>query len=162
MGEDMVATQLVLPAGHTLRPVDLGAIAGCGHDSVQVARRPRIAILPTGTELVPIGVPVKTGDIIEYNSMVLAAQVNSWGGEAVRYSITPDNFDDIRSRVAEAATSADLILLNAGSSAGAEDFSAKVVKSLGELLVHGVAVRPGHPVIIGMISATPDSSRSIS
>lgn len=162
MGEDMVATQLVLPAGHTLRPVDLGAIAGCGHDSVQVARRPRIAILPTGTELVPIGVPVKTGDIIEYNSMVLAAQVNSWGGEAVRYSITPDNFDDIRSRVAEAATSADLILLNAGSSAGAEDFSAKVVKSLGELLVHGVAVRPGHPVIIGMISATPDSSHSIS
>ncbi len=158
MGEDMVATQLVLPAGHTLRPVDLGAIAGCGHDRVQVARRPRVAILPTGTELVPIGQPVKIGDIIEYNSMVLAAQVNSWGGEAIRYSITPDNFDDIRSRVAEAATSADLILLNAGSSAGAEDFSAKVVESLGELLVHGVAVRPGHPVIIGMVAISESQS----
>ncbi|MBU0513059.1 MAG: hypothetical protein KJ638_15340 [Chloroflexi bacterium] len=162
MGEDMVATQLVLPAGHTLRPVDLGAIAGCGHDRVQVARRPRVAILPTGTELVPIGQPVKTGDIIEYNSMVLAAQVNSWGGEAIRYSITPDNFDEIRSRVAEAAQSADLILVNAGSSAGAEDFSAQVVASLGELLVHGVAIRPGHPVIIGMISELSNLQSPIS
>lgn len=151
MGEDMVATQLVLPAGHTLRPVDLGAIAGCGHATVKVASKPQVAILPTGTELKPIGEPVKSGDIIEYNSMVLAAQVNGWGGEAARWNITPDNFEGIRSRVVQAAQSADLILLNAGSSAGSEDFSADVVQSLGELLVHGVAVRPGHPVILGMI-----------
>jgi putative molybdopterin biosynthesis protein len=151
MGEDMVATQLVLPAGHTLRPVDLGAIAGCGHHSVRVARKPKIAILPTGTELKPIGEMVDSGDIIEYNSVVLAAQVNGWGAEAIRWSITADNFDDIHARVAQAAQNADLILLNAGSSAGSEDFSASVVESLGELLVHGVAVRPGHPVILGMI-----------
>ena len=154
MGEDMVATQLVLPAGHTLRPVDLGAIAGCGHHSVKVARKPKVAILPTGTELKPIGEPVESGDIIEYNSMVLAAQVNGWGAEATRWKITPDNFQDIRSQVAQAAQNADLILLNAGSSAGSEDFSADVVQSLGELLVHGVAVRPGHPVILGMIHVT--------
>ncbi len=156
MGEDMVATQLVLPAGHTLRPVDLGAIAGCGHHKVRVARKPKVAILPTGTELKPIGEAVGSGDIIEYNSMVLAAQVNGWGAEAIRWSITPDSFEAIRSRVAEAAQEADLILLNAGSSAGSEDFSADVVQSLGELLVHGVAVRPGHPVILGMISAVTD------
>ena len=152
MGEDMVATQLVLPAGHTLRPVDLGAIAGCGHASVRVARKPRVAILPTGTELKPIGEPVQSGDIIEYNSVVLAAQVNAWGGEARRYPITEDDFEHIQARVAEAAQDADLILLNAGSSAGSEDFSASVVDSLGELLVHGIAVRPGHPVIFGMIA----------
>lgn len=93
MGEDMVATQLVLPAGHTLRPVDLGAIAGCGHQEIRVSRRPRVAILPTGTELVPIGQPVKAGDIIEYNSLVLGAQVNAWGGLADRFSITPDDFE---------------------------------------------------------------------
>jgi putative molybdopterin biosynthesis protein len=151
MGEDMVATQLVLPAGHTLRPVDLGAIAGCGHHEVRVSRRPRVAILPTGTELVPVGQPVKKGDIIEYNSLVLGAQVNSWGGEATRFSITPDDFELIRERVREAAPDSDLILLNAGSSAGSEDFSARVVESLGKLLVHGIAVRPGHPVILGMI-----------
>lgn len=158
MGEDMVATQLVLPAGHTLRPVDLGAIAGCGHSSVYVARKPRVAILPTGSELMPIGQPVEAGDIIEYNSLVLAAQVNAWGGEATRLPITPDEFQVIRDRVHEAAQEHDLILLNAGSSAGSEDFSARVVESLGELLVHGVAVRPGHPVILGMIKKRMASS----
>jgi putative molybdopterin biosynthesis protein len=151
LGEDIVATQLVLPAGHLMRPVDLGAVAACGHDRLKVSRRPRVAILPTGTELMPVGVPVKAGDIIEYNSLMLAAQVNAWGGIATRFPITPDDFDQIRDQVRIAARHHDLVLLNAGSSAGSEDFSAQVVESLGTLLVHGVAVRPGHPVIIGML-----------
>jgi putative molybdopterin biosynthesis protein len=151
MGEDIVATQLVLPAGHTLLPVDLGAIAASGHTAIRVARKPRVAVIPTGSELVPIGTVVKAGDIIEFNSIALAAQVLGWGAEATRYPITVDNFDQICERVLEAAHEHDLILLNAGSSAGSEDFSAKVVENLGELLVHGVAVRPGHPVILGMI-----------
>ena len=98
-----------------------------------------------------LGRPVKAGDIIEYNSLVLAAQVQSWGARATRYPITPDVFEAIREKVLEAAQTHDLVLLNAGSSAGAEDFSAGVIASLGEVLVHGVAVRPGHPVILGMI-----------
>jgi putative molybdopterin biosynthesis protein len=152
MGEDMVATDLVLPANHTLRPVDLGALAGCGHTGVKVYRRPRVAVIPTGTELVPPGGAVAPGGIIEYNSLVLAAQVEGWGGVATRYPIVPDDFERIRAIVAEAARTHDLVLLNAGSSAGSEDFSAQVVESLGTLLVHGVAVRPGHPVIIGTIT----------
>ncbi len=155
MGEDIVATQLVLPAGHTLRPVDLGAIAACGHGQVRVARRPRVAILPTGSELVPVGTPVGPGEILDTNSLVLAAQVMAWGGEADRTPIVPDDFDAIRERVREAARDHDLILLNAGSSAGSQDYSAGVVESLGTLLVHGVAVRPGHPVILGMIDFIP-------
>jgi putative molybdopterin biosynthesis protein len=151
LGEDIVATELVLPAGHLLRPADLGAIAASGHTEIQVARVPRVAILPTGTELVPIGSPLKPGDILEYNSLVMAAQVKSMGGEPTRYPITKDDFDLICQRVQEAAQAHDLILLNAGSSAGAEDFSAKVVEKLGTLLVHGVAVRPGHPVILGVM-----------
>ncbi|MDP1779507.1 MAG: molybdopterin-binding protein, partial [Anaerolineales bacterium] len=154
LGEDIVATQLVLPAGHTLRPVDLGAIAASGHQNITVARKPKVAILPTGTELVPIGSKLKSGDILEYNSLVMAAQIKAMGGEPTRYPITKDNFDSICERVQEAAQTHDLILLNAGSSAGAEDFSAKVVEKLGQLLVHGVAVRPGHPVILGMIEET--------
>lgn len=151
MGEDIVATELVLPAGHTLRPVDLGALAASGHDRLQVARRPRVGVLPTGSELVSIGQPVRPGDIIEFNSVVLSAQVHEWGGLAIRYPITPDDREQICQRVQQAAEECDLILLNAGSSAGAEDFSASVVDQLGDLLVHGVAVRPGHPVILGMI-----------
>ncbi len=151
LGEDIVATELVLPAGHVLRPVDLGAIAACGHATVRVTRQPRVAILPTGTELIPVGVEPRPGDIIEYNSLVLAAQVMQWGGVATRYPITPDDFALILARVEEAARSHDLVLLNAGSSAGSEDFSARIVETLGELLVHGIAVRPGHPVILGML-----------
>ncbi|MCB9144540.1 MAG: molybdopterin biosynthesis protein [Anaerolineales bacterium] len=151
LGEDIVATQLVLPSGHTLRPVDLGAIAASGHQSIQVARKPKVAILPTGTELVPIGSKLKSGDILEYNSLVLAAQIKTMGGDPTRYPITKDDFDVICKNVADAAQDHDLILLNAGSSAGMEDFSAKVVETLGQLLVHGVAVRPGHPVILGII-----------
>jgi putative molybdopterin biosynthesis protein len=152
LGEDIVATQLVLPAGHVLRPYDLGAVAASGHATVLVSRPPRVAILPTGTELVPIGAELKRGDILEYNSLVLAAQVKAMGAIPTRYPITPDDFDSICARVAEAAQTHDLVLLNAGSSAGAEDFSASVVEKLGRLLVHGVAVRPGHPVILGMVN----------
>jgi putative molybdopterin biosynthesis protein len=156
MGEDIVATQLVLAAGQALRPVDLGAIAASGIERVWVARKPRVAIIPTGSELIPIGASVKAGNIIEYNSLVLASQVDQWGGEAVRFPIVKDDFNQICQVVKSAAKDFDLVLLNAGSSAGSEDFSAMVVETLGTLIVHGVAVRPGHPVIIGTIRVDAD------
>lgn len=159
LGEDIVATQLVLPAGHVLRPYDLGAIAASGHTSVSVARRPRIGILPTGTELVPIGSELRPGDILDYNSLVMAAQIKAMGAEPVHFPITIDDFDAICARVAEAAQTCDLVLLNAGSSAGSEDFSSRVVEKLGTLLVHGVAVRPGHPVILGMVRRFDEKSK---
>lgn len=151
MGEDIVATELLLPAGKTITPVDLGAAAASGHTKIAVSKKPRVAILPTGTELIAVGDQVNPGDIIEFNSMVMAGQVNQWGGEALRFPITEDNFDLICKRVQEAAQISDLILLNAGSSAGSEDFSADVIAKLGKLLVHGIAVRPGHPVILGIV-----------
>ncbi len=152
MGEDIVATQLVVPAGSTLRAVDLGAIAAAGFDTVGVARKPRVAVIPTGSELVPLGSDPGPAGIIEFNSIVLAAMVNSMGCESRRFSIVPDDPELLTTVVRSAAKDYDLILLNAGSSAGAEDFSATVVSGLGELLVHGVAVRPGHPVIMGLLS----------
>jgi putative molybdopterin biosynthesis protein len=156
MGEDLVATELVLPANHTLRPIDLGAIAGCGYATVNVRRRPRVAIIPTGTELITAEqsarAGVKPGDIIEYNSIVLAAQVEQWGALPIRYPIVPDDYEQIKAAVLDAATRYDLVLVNAGSSAGSEDFTARIVEELGTLLVHGVAVRPGHPVILGAIN----------
>ena len=97
LGEDMVATELVLPANHVLRPVDLGALAGSGHATVNVRRKPRVAVIPTGTELITmeqvVRSGVKAGDIIEYNSIVLAAEVEQWGGVATRYPIVIDNFE---------------------------------------------------------------------
>lgn len=153
LGEDMIATQLVLPAGQVIRPVDLGALAGSGQTAVIVSRRPKVAVIPTGTELVEIGSDAKPGEILEYNSLMLAAQVHEWGGMPNQLPIQADEFETIRNSVKTAAEGHDLVLLNAGSSAGAEDFSARVVESLGTLLVHGVAVRPGHPVILGMLDS---------
>jgi len=151
MGEDIVATQLVVPAGTTLRAVDLGAIAAAGLDMVELARKPRVAIIPTGSELVPLGAEPGPAGIIEYNSVVLAAMVDALGGQARRFDIVPDDPELLATAVKRAAADHDLILINAGSSAGSEDFSAAVVESLGELLVHGVAVRPGHPVVMGLL-----------
>ncbi len=169
MGEDMVTSELVLAANHKLRPVDLGALAGSGYATVSVYRRPRVAIIPTGSELVSLeelnradnaAAPVAPGQIIEYNSIVLAAQIESWGGTANRSEIVPDNLADIRDAVRAAACDNDLVLVNAGSSAGSEDYTAHIVGELGRLLVHGIAVRPGHPVILGMLPCGGDADEA--
>ena len=155
MGEDIVATELVLPGGKTLTPVDLGAIAACGLTEVRVRRKPKIAVLPTGTELVEPGTPVKPGDIIDFNSLMLCSQIRAWGGEPTRFPITPDEYDLLEQRVEQALDTHDVVVVNAGSSAGSEDFTAQIVEHLGKLLVHGVAVRPGHPQILGIAKGKP-------
>ena len=152
MGEDMVATELILPANHRLRPQDIGAAAGAGHARLNVRRQPRVAIQPTGTELVAPGSNLRPGDIVEYNSLVLGALVREWGGLVTRLSSLAADYAAIRDRIAEAARSHDLVIVNAGSSAGSEDFTARIVAELGRVLVHGIAIRPGHPVILGVIN----------
>ena len=150
MGEDMVATELVLPANHRLRPQDVGAIAGSGHSHVTVYRRPRVAILPTGTELVEPGAPLTPGAIIEYNSLVLGAQAEEAGCTVDRLPPVSDETGAIKAAVDAALVGHDLVVINAGSSAGSEDYTAAIVQELGQLCVHGVAIRPGHPVILGV------------
>jgi putative molybdopterin biosynthesis protein len=152
MGEDVVATELVLPENHVLGPVDLGALIAAGHTCLAVRRRPSVAILPTGSELVEPGTPLRPGDIVDFNSVVLAGQVHDWGGTATRLPITPDDRPLLLSRVQAALADHDVVVINAGSSAGTEDFTASVVRELGDLLVHGVAIRPGHPLVLGVSS----------
>lgn len=156
MGEDMVATELVLPANHHIRPVDIGALAGSGHDRVAVRRKPQVYIIPTGSELVTISESPSPGQIIEYNSLVLRAQVEEIGGHATVGPLTPDQPDAVEKAVQAALEQKpDLILLLSGSSAGSKDFTAQVIRNLGNLHVHGVAIRPGHPVILGEIEQVP-------
>lgn len=156
MGEDMVTTEVVLGGGHVIRPVDLGALAGCGHASVAVRRKPHVIIIPTGSELVTVDQNPQPGQIIEYNSLVLGAQIEQAGGRVTTLAIQPDERPALEAALAHALTlQPDLLLLLSGSSAGSKDFTASVVQAHGRLLVHGVAVRPGHPVIMGMVQDTP-------
>lgn len=156
MGEDMVATELVLPANHRIRPVDLGAIAGCGHHTIAVYRQPRVTIVPTGSELIPYDREPAPGQIIEYNSLILKGQVTELGGITEVQQIVPDNPEQIKNALKDAAqTQPDLLLILSGSSAGSKDFTASAISDLGKLVFHGVAVRPGHPVIFGVVERIP-------
>jgi len=166
MGEDIVATQLVLPSNHRLRPADLGAAVGCGHTRLAVRRQPRVAIIPTGTELIRLdaleGGPdaLKPGDIVEYNSIVLGAMAEEWGCVVSRLDPLPDDLELIRAATAAALEDHDLVVINAGSSAGSEDFTARVVASFGRVIVHGIAIRPGHPAILGVAEKGLDTLRT--
>ena len=155
LGEDIAATELLLPGGHRLRPQDLAACAAAGLSHVDVRRRPKAVVLPTGNELVAVGSTPGPSEIIESNGLMLAAMVEEWGADADRRPPVPDDRGSLKSALADALKTADVVLVNAGSSAGSEDYTAAVVEEMGELLVHGIAVRPGHPVVLGVVRDTP-------
>ena len=155
IGEDIAATELVLPAGHVVRPQDLGACAAAGLAELSVRSRPSVAIIPTGTELVEPGTDAAPGQVIEFNSIMLAAQVSLWGGTPVRKGPVSDQPELVERAIASAARDCDIVVVNAGSSAGSEDYTAPAVAAIGTLAVHGVAVRPGHPVVLGVVGRRP-------
>jgi putative molybdopterin biosynthesis protein len=155
IGEDIVATELIIPGNHRIRPVDMGALLAGGHTEIMVRKRPGVSILPTGNEIVEPGTELKTGSIVEYNSRVLGGLVLEWGGEPMRSEIIPDDIEKLRSAIEEACGAADMVVVNAGSSAGSEDFTGEVIRGMGEVVVHGVGIKPGKPVILGMVKGKP-------
>ena len=155
IGEDVSAGELLLPEGHRLRAADVAAAAAAGATHLLVRRRPVVTILPTGDEVRPIGEHTGAGEIIDTNSLMLATQAREAGCEAHCLPIEPDDPERIASAVKAAVTGCDLLIIVAGSSAGRDDYTARVVDEHGTLAVHGVAVRPGHPVVLGVIEATP-------
>jgi len=155
VGEDIVATELVLPENHDIRAIDIGAMLAAGVTQVQVRRRPRVAIIPTGDELVAPGSELRAGDIVEFNSRIIGGLVSEWGGEPVFHGIVRDDFDMITHAVRQAVAESDIVIVNAGSSAGSEDYTSAVAGSLGEVIVHGVAIKPGKPTILGMVEGRP-------
>ncbi len=155
VGEDVVATEALLPRGHRIRPYDIGALLAAGHLTVAVAPRPTVAIIPTGSELVEPGAAAAPGAIPEFNSRVIAAFVSEWGGVARRRPRVPDEQPRIEAAVARAARAHDVVVVIAGSSAGERDFTVAALAALGEVLVHGIDIMPGKPAICARIGSTP-------
>lgn len=155
IGEDIVATELILPEGHRIRAIDLGAMLATGVTKVLVQRPPKAHVIPTGSELIEPDQKPNPGQIIEFNSRILAGYLNEWGALASRSLPVVDNPELLKKALLEAAATNDIVVLNAGASAGTHDFSAKVLDEVGEVIVHGVAIKPGKPVILAMIGDTP-------
>jgi len=155
IGEDVSAAELLLPVGHRLRPVDVAAAGAAGASELVVRRRPVVTVIPTGDEIRPVGSELGAGQLPDTNSVMLAAQAEAAGCEAHRFEVTPDVPDEIAAAVRAAAARSDLVIVIAGSSAGRDDHTAAVVAEVGTLAVHGVAVRPGHPVVLGVVDGHP-------
>jgi putative molybdopterin biosynthesis protein len=148
-GEDFAAGEILVPAGRRLRPGDLAAVAACGHATVAVARRPVVAIIPTGDEIRPVGTVPRIGDIIDTNSLMLAARCRQLGAEPLVSAVVPDDPDALAVELRRTAGQADLVLVIAGSSRGRGDHAGAVIAQVGGVAVAGVAVRPGHPALLG-------------
>ena len=155
LGEDMVKTELVLPCGHLIRHVDIGALLNAGLTRVAVRRKPVIAIIPTGTELVEDPEKMEPGNVMESNSWVLTSFTRAAGAEPARMGLVPDDRGLIRSAVERALETADAVVVNAGTSAGREDYTKSIIDELGRVAVHGVAIRPGKPVVLGVARGKP-------
>ena len=153
IGEDVCAGEMLLPSCTEVTPAAMGALLAGGVLDICVYRRPVVGILPTGDEIVPPSENPAPGEIMDFNSTIFSAMVTEYGGIPRVYPITKDRLEEIQERVEQAAGECDIVLLNAGSSAGREDYSCQAIENIGEVVCHGIAIKPGKPAILGLRDA---------
>jgi len=160
VGEDFVASEMILPGRHVITAYEMGALLAGGLAQVDVVEKPRVWLVPTGSELIPSESLADRdplpGQTVEFNTVVLAGLVEQAGCLAMRHAIVRDDFESIKAVILDGVRSdAHMVVINAGSSAGSEDYTAAAISELGEVLVHGVAMMPGKPTILGMVEEKP-------
>ena len=153
--DDVAPGQVLIGAGTTLLPHHVGTLASLGLVRVRVSARPRVGIISTGDEIIPADAAPRGSQMRDVNTPVLAAAVEACGGEAVTFGIVPDDFAALSARVREALGTCDMVLVSGGSSAGQRDNTSRVLEELGELLFHGIAVKPGKPTMVADVAGTP-------
>jgi len=151
IGEDIVQEEMLFTQGHRLRPADLGALLAAQITEVAVVKKPLVTIIPTGNELVSADASLSSGRIIEFNGTVFSNYVEDWGGNPYLHPIVKDEPEKIREALMNAVETSDIVVINAGSSAGSKDYTVHILEELGTVFTHGVATRPGKPVILGKI-----------
>lgn len=156
VGEDLVARDLLLTSLTPIGPYEIASFITAGLNEVEVIKSPKVAIIPTGTELrEKASDNMAPGEIVESNSSMLAGLCREWGAVPYRHDIVIDDVNLLRQAVAEVKDEADMIVICSGSSAGREDYSSSIIAEFGEVLVHGIATRPGKPAILGVIDNKP-------
>jgi len=153
-GEDIGESEMALPSMHRIRPHEAGALATYGITEVDTISV-RVGLIPTGSELVAHGTHPRPGQVVESNTIMAEAWLTSVGATCRRYPITPDEPDRIREAIRLGVRENDILIVSAGSSAGTKDFTENIIGELGEVLSHGVSIKPGKPVIIGKIDGKP-------
>jgi molybdopterin molybdotransferase len=155
VGEDISHGQIVMKDGHRLRPPDIALLAALGICKAEVYCRPKVAILPTGEELVPIGSrALQPGEAYEINGLMTQQYVEMWGGEPILCNPIADDLEKIRGAI-ESHLNMDMIIAIGGTSIGEKDYVPQILSGLGNLLVHGIRIQPGKPTAIGTICAKP-------
>lgn len=155
VGEDIIKNDMILPSFHEIRPEDIGALFAGGIFEIEVIKKPEVAIIPTGSEIVEDYKNLKVGDIIDSNSRMFEAMVTVSGGEPYRYSPVRDEKELLKKNIMDAVEKNDVVIINAGSSAGTHDYTKSLIEELGEVIIHGIAIKPGKPTILGFIKDKP-------
>ncbi len=155
IGEDIVASELIVPSCHKISPFDIASLLCGGITEIEVVKKPLIAILPTGTEIIEAEDKIEEGKIIDSNSRMFIAMTKQIGAKANRYKPIVDDYELIKHKILEATKNNDIVVVIAGTSAGREDYISSIIKELGEVIVHGIAIKPGKPAIIGLINDKP-------
>ena len=151
IGEDIVQEEMLFTQGHELRPADLGALLAAQVTEVLVVKKPLVTIIPTGNELVSAHTSLSSGSIIEFNGTVFSSYIEGWGANPYLHPIVKDEPEKIKEALLKAVETSDIVVINAGSSAGSKDYTVHILEELGTVFTHGVATRPGKPVILGKI-----------
>lgn len=155
VGEDIVQGEMILPGNHEIRPIDISVLIAGGMTSVKVHGKRTIAVIPTGTEIIRSGEKPKLGDIIDSNSSMLSEMSKLRGFTPVVFEPIPDEYETLKDEISKAVEENDMVAVIAGSSAGTEDYTVHILRELGEVIVHGVAMKPGKPVILAIVKGKP-------
>lgn len=155
IGDDIVKNEMILPSNHKITPIDIGALLAGGILSVNCIKQMSVAVIPTGDEIINPKDEPQIGDIIDSNSYMIKALIENSLAKCSRYDIVKDDYDKIKMTVLDALSKNDLVILNAGSSAGRDDYTVHILKELGEVVVHGVSMKPGKPVILAIVNNKP-------
>lgn len=154
-GEDLIPGDLILPAGKQLNAADIGTLAAMGKMEVEVYNSPAIGIISTGDELVPPESDLKPGQIRDVNTPMLTAAVQQLGAKVITAEIIPDRFELLKHTIENLLPKVDLLLISGGTSVGERDNLPLILEELGQIFVHGIAVKPGKPTIVGQIGDKP-------